>query len=76
MHGVGREWIELLCSEMFDPSKSGMFVTFNEDDQAFVHPNPRMPAGIELKHYEFAGRIVGKCLYESSKVKKFYTLKG
>lgn len=31
-----------------------------------VHPNPRRPANLKLKYYEFAGRIVGKCLYESA----------
>lgn len=31
-----------------------------------VHPNPRRPGGMKLKFYEFAGRIVGKCLYESA----------
>lgn len=31
-----------------------------------VHPNPRRPGGTKFKFYEFAGRIVGKCLYESA----------
>lgn len=31
-----------------------------------VHPNPKRPAAMKLKFYEFAGRIVGKCLYESA----------
>lgn len=31
-----------------------------------VHPNPNRPAHLRLKMYEFAGRLVGKCLYESS----------
>ena len=31
-----------------------------------VHPNSKRPAHFKLKHYEFAGRIVGKCLYESA----------
>lgn len=31
-----------------------------------VHPNPDRPAHLRLKMYEFAGRLVGKCLYESS----------
>lgn len=48
-----------------------MFTSFSEDAQALVHPNPKMPANCKLKHYEFAGRIVGKCLYESSQVTRF-----
>lgn len=31
-----------------------------------VHPNPGRPTYLRLKLYEFAGRLVGKCLYESS----------
>lgn len=31
-----------------------------------VHPNADRPAHLRLKMYEFAGRIVGKCLYESA----------
>ncbi|GIY39738.1 apoptosis-resistant E3 ubiquitin protein ligase 1 [Caerostris extrusa] len=36
--------------------------------QGLVHPNPshKRPAYLKLKYYEFAGKIVGKCLYESS----------
>lgn len=31
-----------------------------------LHPNPkwRRQAHLTLKHYEFAGKVVGKCLYE------------
>ena len=29
-----------------------------------VHPDPDRPDHIGLKYYEFAGRLVGKCLYE------------
>lgn len=31
-----------------------------------VHPNPNRPDHLKVKYYEFAGRIVGKCLYESA----------
>ena len=31
-----------------------------------VHPNNHRPLDMDLKFYEFAGKIVGKCLYESS----------
>ncbi len=67
--GLRREWIELLCVAIFDRRHSGMFTSFSEDGQALVHPNPKMPASCKLKHYEFAGKLVGKCLYESSLVK-------
>lgn len=31
-----------------------------------VHPNAERPPHLRLKMYEFAGRVVGKCLYESA----------
>ena len=68
--GLRREWIELLCVAIFDRRQSGMFTSFSDDVQALVHPNPKMPATCKLKHYEFAGKLVGKCLYESSLVLK------
>ncbi|KAG8230998.1 hypothetical protein J437_LFUL010014 [Ladona fulva] len=63
--GVRREWFELTCAALFD-ARNGLFAGFSENQQALVHPNPRRPSNLKLKHYEFAGRIVGKCLYESA----------
>lgn len=65
--GLRREWFELLCTELFDPNCSGLFRRFAEDDsQGLVHPNSKRPPTLKLKYYEFAGKIVGKCLYESA----------
>ncbi|KAK2167204.1 hypothetical protein LSH36_31g04034 [Paralvinella palmiformis] len=64
--GLKREWFEMLSTEIFDPTKSGMFIRFNDDPQALAHPNHQLPPGIKLKYWEFAGKIVGKCLYESA----------
>lgn len=63
--GLRREWFELICSALFDP-RSGLFCTFHDKRQALVHPNPSRPPHLKLKHFEFAGKIVGKCLYESA----------
>ncbi|CAG2053499.1 unnamed protein product [Timema podura] len=63
--GVRREWFELTCAALFD-AKNGLFTSFSESQQALVHPNPRRPTHLKLKHYEFAGKLVGKCLYESA----------
>ena len=30
------------------------------------YPNPTRPSRLKLKYYEFAGRVVGKCIFESS----------
>lgn len=45
------------------PSEGGLFCTFHDKRQALVHPNPNRPSHLKLKYYEFAGKIVGKCLY-------------
>ncbi|XP_063222882.1 apoptosis-resistant E3 ubiquitin protein ligase 1 isoform X2 [Bacillus rossius redtenbacheri] len=63
--GVRREWFELVCAALFD-ARNRLFAGFSDSQQALVHPNPRRPPPLKLKHYEFAGRLVGKCLYESA----------
>lgn len=63
--GLRREWFELICSSLFD-ARGSLFCTFHDKRQALVHPNPSRPAHLKLKHFEFAGKIVGKCLYESA----------
>ncbi|ESO94312.1 hypothetical protein LOTGIDRAFT_215855 [Lottia gigantea] len=63
--GVRREWMELLCTELFDPNGCGLFRRFEDSSQGLVHPNPKRPMKLKLKYYEFAGKLVGKCLYES-----------
>uniref|UniRef100_A0A6I8NVI9 HECT-type E3 ubiquitin transferase n=1 Tax=Ornithorhynchus anatinus TaxID=9258 RepID=A0A6I8NVI9_ORNAN len=63
--GPRREWFELICKALFDTTNQ-LFTRFSDNNQALVHPNPNRPSHLRLKVYEFAGRLVGKCLYESS----------
>jgi hypothetical protein len=63
--GVRREWFELTCAALFD-ARNCLFTSFSDNQQALVHPNPQRPPHLKLKHYEFAGKVVGKCLYESA----------
>lgn len=63
--GLRREWFELICAQLFD-AKNGLFTSFHEGQQSLVHPNPQRPGHLKLRHYEFAGKVVGKCLYESA----------
>ena len=63
--GVRREWFTLLAKELFDPS-NGLFVQVEEGGAA-VMPNAFPPPTLKAKHFfKFAGKIVGKCLYESA----------
>lgn len=55
----------MVCAALFD-AQNGLFKPFTDSKQALVHPNPKRPSHLKLKHYEFAGKIVGKCLYESA----------
>ncbi|RWS30289.1 apoptosis-resistant E3 ubiquitin protein ligase 1-like protein [Leptotrombidium deliense] len=64
--GVRREWFELLCINLFDPKYSELFYRFKNDKQGLVHPNPKRSTNLSLKYYEFAGKVVGKCMYESA----------
>lgn len=63
--GLRREWFELICCALFDP-RGNLFCSFHDKRQALVHPNSKRPSSLKLKYYEFAGKIVGKCLYESA----------
>ncbi|XP_059473505.1 apoptosis-resistant E3 ubiquitin protein ligase 1 isoform X2 [Neocloeon triangulifer] len=63
--GVRREWFELTCAALFD-AKNLIFCGFSDNHQALVHPNRQRSASVKLKYYEFAGRLAGKCLYESA----------
>ncbi|XP_017771527.1 PREDICTED: apoptosis-resistant E3 ubiquitin protein ligase 1 isoform X2 [Nicrophorus vespilloides] len=63
--GVRREWFELICVQLFDP-KYNLFRSFHDGQQSLVHPNAHRTGNLKLKHYEFAGKVVGKCLYESA----------
>lgn len=63
--GLRREWFELICCSLFDP-RGGLFCSFQDKRQGLVHPNSSRSAFLKLKHFEFAGKIVGKCLYESA----------
>lgn len=61
--GLRREWFEQVCVRLFEGGNPvGMFISFGES--RLVHPNPN--SRWKQKHYEMAGRTVGKCLYESS----------
>ncbi|XP_077586698.1 apoptosis-resistant E3 ubiquitin protein ligase 1 [Stigmatopora nigra] len=63
--GPRREWFELICKTLFDTSNQ-LFTRFSDNNQGLVHPNAERPTHLRLKIYEFAGRVVGKCLYESA----------
>ncbi|XP_061552281.1 apoptosis-resistant E3 ubiquitin protein ligase 1 isoform X1 [Phycodurus eques] len=63
--GPRREWFELICKTLFDTSNQ-LFTRFSDNNQGLVHPNAERPPHLRLKMYEFAGCVVGKCLYESA----------
>ncbi|XP_061751046.1 apoptosis-resistant E3 ubiquitin protein ligase 1 isoform X1 [Nerophis ophidion] len=63
--GPRREWFELICKTLFDTCNH-LFTRFSDSNQGLVHPNAERPQHLRLKVYEFAGRVVGKCLYESA----------
>ena len=58
------EWFELTCKALFDTTNQ-LFTRFSDTNQTLVHPNPNCPTHLLLKMCEFAGHLVGKCLYES-----------
>ncbi|XP_016106982.1 apoptosis-resistant E3 ubiquitin protein ligase 1 isoform X3 [Sinocyclocheilus grahami] len=63
--GPRREWFELICKALFDTNNQ-LFTRFSDNNQGLVHPNADRSPHQRVKMYEFAGRVVGKCLYESA----------
>ncbi|XP_042598747.1 apoptosis-resistant E3 ubiquitin protein ligase 1 isoform X2 [Cyprinus carpio] len=63
--GPRREWFELICKALFDTNNQ-LFTRFSDNNQGLVHPDADRPPHLRVKMYEFAGRVVGKCLYESA----------
>ena len=78
MGGLRREWINLLCDQLFGPRcglfgpRCGLFGprcglrAAGDDQHGPVHPSFPIPAGYTVDHYRFAGNLAAKCLYESS----------
>jgi hypothetical protein len=67
--GVTREFIECICDVLFGcRNPNGLFTRFSDDPQSLVHPNKKTKRDKSLTcdHYQFAGRIVGKCLYDTA----------
>ncbi|XP_060803597.1 apoptosis-resistant E3 ubiquitin protein ligase 1 [Amyelois transitella] len=63
--GPRREWFSLVCGQLFS-SRFGLFVSFHDSPAGLVHPNPHRDPMLKLKYFELAGKLVGKCLYESA----------
>ena len=63
--GLGREWFTLVTKEIFNPDNH-LFVGVEENSSALM-PNPFPPCDVRTKlMFKFAGKLVGKCLYESA----------
>lgn len=66
--GLRREWLEILCQKLFHP-QFGLFTNLEENSEA-VYPNPNATKA-QSHLFKFAGKIVGKCLYECAQGKSY-----
>lgn len=64
--GLRREWLDVICVKFFEHNPAGLFSSLG--NSRLVHPNPAGNRTIHwpLKYYELAGKIVGKCLFETA----------
>ena len=63
--GLRREWFQIVCDKLFSPALA-VFVPVEEGSHALM-PNPDPPSFVrKLNLFKFAGKMVGKCLYESA----------
>ena len=63
--GISREFFEMIGRDLFSPA-TGLFVSFDEGSQGLVHPTQAVPLHLQMDHFKFAGRMVGKALFESA----------
>ena len=63
--GLGREWFSLVTKEIFAMDNK-LFVNVEEGSPAMM-PNPHPPPDVRTKQmFKFAGKLVGKILYENA----------
>ncbi|EQC34917.1 hypothetical protein, variant [Saprolegnia diclina VS20] len=62
--GVLREWLTLLCAELFHPSLGLFVATVGDDTSYWVHAGSGFSQPNHLDYFSFAGRILGKALLE------------
>ncbi|XBH99636.1 hypothetical protein VPH35_128907 [Triticum aestivum] len=59
--GVAREWISLVCRALFDP-RHGLFSPCPRDRRRFFLNRASGADPLQLKYYDFAGRMIGLAL--------------
>lgn len=59
--GVRREFLTLLAREIFNPKSEWNLFGPICDDSPAIHPRPSK----DLANFEFAGRVLAKCLYDT-----------
>lgn len=59
--GVRREFLTLLSREIFNPKSEWNLFGPTFDDSPTVHPRSCK----DLSHFEFAGKVLAKCLYDT-----------
>jgi hypothetical protein len=62
--GLMREWVLLLCEQMFDESFGLFQPTHVENLGYWINPNSGQIHKDHLKCYQFVGRLIAKCLLE------------
>ncbi|MCL7047441.1 hypothetical protein MKW94_002881 [Papaver nudicaule] len=65
-HGVLREWLLLVCQELFNPENS-LFLECPEDRRRFF-PSPAKVAAQQLKLFGFCGRVIALALMHKVQV--------
>ncbi|XBI09339.1 hypothetical protein VPH35_136913 [Triticum aestivum] len=59
--GVAREWISLVCHALFDP-RHGLFSSCPRERRRFFLNRASRVDPLQLKYYDFAGRMIGLAL--------------
>ncbi|DAZ93420.1 TPA: hypothetical protein N0F65_000071 [Lagenidium giganteum] len=72
--GLMREWVLLLCEQMFDESFGLFQPTHVENLGYWINPNSAAIHRDHLRAYQFVGRLIAKCLLEGQLLTVHFSL--
>lgn len=72
--GLMREWVTLLCEQLFDESYGLFQATHVENLSYWINPNSGQTHPDHLISYQFIGRLIAKCLLEGQLLTVYFAL--
>ncbi|KAH9252281.1 hypothetical protein BASA81_009883 [Batrachochytrium salamandrivorans] len=71
--GLFKEFIQTLAERVFAPDKGGLFAMTAAGDQG-LYPNPKRTSTADAQQFTFAGKLLGKALFEGLIIQPQFSL--